>query len=89
MKDDLFDVISGLNSPPIAKPDPSQLLYVMKKLKIRINETLFIGDSFVDEGAAQAAGVEFFKVALFRWRTEKCVLNQTFAQYAARFLGPS
>lgn len=44
------------------KPDPEGLLLALEKLELRREELLFCGDTVLDAGAAQAAGVDFCAV---------------------------
>jgi len=57
-----FDVICGRDRTVRNKPDPEQLLMIMKKTRISKRFTIFVGDSRFDELAAKAAGVMFFRV---------------------------
>ena len=44
------------------KPDPEGLLLALERLHLRREELLFCGDTALDAGAAQAAGVDFCAV---------------------------
>jgi phosphoglycolate phosphatase len=54
-----FDVICGRDKVQQNKPAPDQLLFILERLKIPRERTLFTGDSINDEGAAQAAGIRY------------------------------
>jgi len=51
-----FDVVLGGDSLPVKKPDPGQLLHAMQELGVKPENTLMVGDSRNDIGAAKAAG---------------------------------
>lgn len=44
------------------KPDPEGLLYAIKKLGVKNEEVLYIGDNIIDAKTAQNAGVDFIGV---------------------------
>jgi phosphoglycolate phosphatase len=41
------------------KPDPEGLLLAVEKLGVKTEDVLYIGDSYVDAMAAEAAGMKF------------------------------
>jgi phosphoglycolate phosphatase len=41
------------------KPDPEGILTLLKKYNVEKKYTVFIGDSFIDAGAAKSAGIKF------------------------------
>lgn len=49
------------------KPDPEPLEFAMKKLGLKEEETVYVGDSYNDYLAATAAGIKFVVAA---WNTE-------------------
>lgn len=51
-----FDVVLGGDSLPVKKPDPGQLFHAMQELGVKPENTLMVGDSRNDIGAAKAAG---------------------------------
>jgi len=53
-----FAVIIGGDSLPKKKPAPEPIIYAMKNLGIRRENTTMIGDSIIDLNAAQNAGVQ-------------------------------
>ena len=57
-----FDVILGSDSVPERKPSPVPVLEVLKKLSMRKNETVIIGDSNFDVEAGHAAGIKAIAV---------------------------
>jgi putative hydrolase of the HAD superfamily len=66
----LFDVIVGANTIRRTKPDSEVFKYALKKLKVRPEEALFIGDEIeADYRGAEKAGMQ----ALLIQRTEKKV----------------
>lgn len=54
-----FEVVTGCEDVAAPKPDPSGLFSTMKAMGVIPEETLYIGDSLVDQGAARAAGTDF------------------------------
>jgi phosphoglycolate phosphatase len=54
--DAYFDVVIGGDSLPQKKPSPEPLLEAMKSCSSSPQETLMVGDSKSDIGAARAAG---------------------------------
>lgn len=58
----LFDIICGRDCTGKNKPDPTQIRHVMEKLKVKKQETIFVGNSRFDELAAAAAGVSYFRI---------------------------
>lgn len=54
--DDYFDVVIGGDSLPQKKPSPEPLLEAMASCSATPSETLMVGDSKSDVGAARAAG---------------------------------
>jgi phosphoglycolate phosphatase len=60
---DSFDVLCGRECTKTNKPDPDQLFFILRKLKIDAKDALFIGDSPYDEEAAKRAGVRCIRVA--------------------------
>ena len=57
-----FDFICGRDLVQNNKPDPEPLLRILHELQMKKEESLFIGNSKVDELAASSAGVRFYKV---------------------------
>jgi len=58
----LFDFTSTINDVKRGKPFPDQLLYVMKKLNVKPDECLVVGDSVYDGIAAKKAQADFIGV---------------------------
>ncbi len=54
---DYFQTIIGSDTLPTMKPDPAGVFKILEKAKCKPDETLFIGDSATDLGAARNAGV--------------------------------
>jgi HAD superfamily hydrolase (TIGR01549 family) len=54
-----FDLVVGALDTPRPKPFPDPLLKILTHFEIAPNQMLFVGDSSLDEQAAQAAGVSF------------------------------
>ena len=52
-----FDLIVSANDVPRPKPYPDQLLLLLEYFKISPHEMLYVGDSKVDEAAAQTSQV--------------------------------
>lgn len=55
----LFDMVVCAHDVPRPKPAPDSLMHILAAFDLRPDQSLFIGDSSVDEGAAAAAGVPF------------------------------
>ena len=58
---DLLKVIVTSVDVGAAKPDPRGLRLAMERLGVAPEQTLFVGDADVDEGAARAAGAHFVR----------------------------
>lgn len=59
---ELFDTVIGGDSMPAKKPDPAPVLEACRRLGVAPADTVLIGDSAHDAGAARAAGVAFVAV---------------------------
>lgn len=59
---ELFDMIVGSDNVNAEKPDPKGILHVLKELKLKNEEVLYVGDSLVDAKTAENAGVKFTAV---------------------------
>ncbi len=57
-----FDAISTVETTKKHKPDPEPLLYVMDKLNVKPEETLYVGDAISDYECAKNAKVEYIAV---------------------------
>ena len=55
----LFDVVIGVGDVTKVKPNPEGLLPAVEQLGVKIDDVLYVGDSFVDAQAAEAAGMKF------------------------------
>lgn len=55
----MFDLVISASDVAHPKPHPEQLLTIIDHFKIRPDEVCFIGDSELDQQAADAAGVPF------------------------------
>ena len=58
----LFDLIVSINDVKKGKPNPDQLILASKKLKIKKENCLMVGDSLYDLEAAKNAGMDFIGV---------------------------
>lgn len=56
---DLFDLVVSALDVERPKPDPQQLYCILAHFDIQAHEMLYIGDSELDQRAADAAGVPF------------------------------
>jgi HAD superfamily hydrolase (TIGR01549 family) len=61
--DGYLDTVVGSDEVPRSKPAPDGILEACRRLGVEASETIMIGDSRFDEGAAKAAGADF------RWFT--------------------
>ena len=67
LQKELFDVIVGADTLKKTKPDPEVFKYALTKLKVKPQETLFVGDEIdADYRGAENAGIH----ALLIQRTE-------------------
>lgn len=67
LQKELFEVIVGADTLKKTKPDPEVFKYALTKLKVKPQETLFVGDEIdADYRGAQSAGIH----ALLIQRTE-------------------
>ena len=57
--DDVFEVVIGGDSLPVAKPDPAPLRAVITGLGLGLSEIAYIGDSETDAETAERAGARF------------------------------
>lgn len=57
-----FDIIIGQNDSFPRKPDPTGIHYIAEKLKLPLDDLIFIGDSTVDVLTAQAAGLRVIAI---------------------------
>jgi len=57
--EDLLDVVIGVGDVTKVKPDPEGLLLAVKQLGVKKEDALYVGDSYVDAKAAEAAGIKF------------------------------
>lgn len=57
--EELFDVYIGVGDVTKVKPDPEGLLLAVEKLGVKTENALYVGDSYVDAMAAEAAGMKF------------------------------
>ena len=64
-----FDTVVGCDEVPRSKPAPDGILKACERLGVAPSETIMIGDSRFDEGAAKAAGTGF------RWFTSYAELK--------------
>ncbi|MBU5689191.1 MAG: HAD-IA family hydrolase [Candidatus Aenigmarchaeota archaeon] len=58
----LIDVRVHAEDTEKHKPDPDPILFALKKLKVKPQEAIYVGDSLLDYRAAKAAGVNFIGV---------------------------
>ncbi len=58
-----FGAIAGGDTLPVRKPDPAPLLHVIAALGMGPGETLFVGDSAVDQRTAAAAGIAYVHIS--------------------------
>jgi HAD superfamily hydrolase (TIGR01509 family) len=58
----LFDEVITISDVKKGKPDPEQLILAAKKLKVKPNECVMIGDSFYDAIAAKKAKMDFIGI---------------------------
>ena len=66
-----FTCVLGVEDVARAKPAPDGLLTAAERLGVCPTDILYIGDSLVDEGTAEAAGVDFAPMLLGGTRREE------------------
>lgn len=59
----VFDIVRGERPDTPRKPDPAGLFDMLDQLGVRLEETLYVGDSITDVRTAQAAKVPYVAVA--------------------------
>ena len=59
---DLFDVKVNAEDTLKHKPDPDPILFALKKLNVKPEQVIYIGDSLIDYRSAKSAGVNFIGV---------------------------
>lgn len=72
---DLFDFVSTIDDVKKGKPNPEQLLFIARKLKVKPSVCLMIGDSFYDGLTAKNAKMDFIGV-LTGYTPKKDLLKQ-------------
>lgn len=73
----VFDFVTGDREGVIRKPDPTELLSIMRRYDADKSETLFVGDSEVDIETAERAGVDgVFMTYGFRGREKLKAFRQ-------------
>ncbi len=55
-----FELIVSADDVTRPKPDPEGVLFILDKLEVEQNRTIYIGDSLIDQLTAQGAGVTFW-----------------------------
>lgn len=73
--EELLDVVIGVGDVTKVKPDPEGLLLAAKQLGVKVEDALYVGDSYVDAKAAEAAGMKFAGVLT------GTTMRETFEQY--------
>lgn len=76
-----YDLIVGLDDVSVPKPDPQGLNKAMELLGIKPDETLYVGDSYIDAETAVNAGVDF--AAVTTGSTDK----ESFMRYPHKVIG--
>ena len=71
----LLDVVIGVGDVTKVKPDPEGLLLAVEQLGVKKEEVLYVGDSYVDAKAAEAARMKFAGVLT------GTTMRETFEQY--------
>ncbi len=59
---DLFDTVIGPDQLPRPKPDPAGILAALEATGLAKDQVLYCGDTVIDAGAGQNAGVDFCAV---------------------------
>lgn len=75
---ELVDVVLGIDSVPVCKPDPGHLRAVLDQLGVTADEAVYVGDTDIDARTAQRLGVAYRHVAWGR-PVPHCTVIETFA----------
>ena len=76
LEKDIFDIIVGTDTVKTVKPDPDIFRYALKKLKVKPEETLFVGDSIVDDyKGAENVGMNAVLLERTESKTKSCGLK--------------
>ncbi len=73
-----FEAIVGGDTTPFRKPDPAPLKECLRMLDSHIPDTIMVGDSAADVGAAKALNMT---VAVLPWGYSHCDINELAADY--------
>ena len=66
-----FQIIKGTTDAIAVKPEPQEALQLLDKLRVKPQETIFVGDSATDVQTAKAAGIKMVGVSWgFRGKEE-------------------
>ena len=57
--EELLDVVIGVGDVTKVKPDPEGLLLAVERLGVKKEDAIYVGDSYVDAKAAEAAEMKF------------------------------
>jgi HAD superfamily hydrolase (TIGR01509 family) len=83
---DLVRVVIGRDSLLALKPSPEMVLRALELSTIPVADAVFVGDSEADLGAARAAGLGFYGIALNDWARDRLIAagaTEIFASPAA------
>jgi len=72
--DSLIDLIVGIDSVRLSKPDPETLEIIIKKLGIEKKDAIFIGNSNYDVMAGERAAIETLKIRTL-WEDDVTMLR--------------
>jgi len=73
--DSLIDLIVGIDSVRLSKPDPETLEIIIKKLGIEKKDAIFIGNSEYDVMAGERAGIKTIKIRTL-WEDDVTMLRK-------------
>jgi len=78
--DSLVDLIVGIDSVLLSKPDPETLDIIFEKLKVDKKDSIFIGNSEYDVMAGERAGIETIKIRTL-WEDDVVMLREKLLPY--------
>jgi len=82
--DSLVDLIVGIDSVRLSKPDPETLEIIFEKLGMNKSDSIFIGNSEYDVMAGERAGVETIKIRTL-WEDDVVMLQEKLLDGRVRF----
>jgi len=73
--DSLVDLVVGIDSVRLSKPDPETLDIIIEKLGMKKSDSIFIGNSEYDVVAGERAGIETIRIRTL-WEDDVVMLRE-------------